>query len=436
MDRIASSRAIGLDRKRSDLYKNELTDELDRIACKVKGGEYQFTPFKEKLISKGAGAHPRVISIPTVRDRLTLRALCDLLSEVFPEAVPQIPQVKVEALREGLEAPGYDEYVKIDLSQFYPSIDHTKLLEVLKRKIRKREILHLISNAITTPTVSEQKGGKGAARSKVGVPQGLAISNPLAEIFLSGVDKEMATRSDILYLRYVDDILILCKKGQSLTVAGELCSRLESLNLKPHRVNGHESKSKCGPLLDEFDFLGYRVKNRRLSIRKQSINKFESSLAKIFTSYRHKLKLAKNPSAKKRAMDVCRWRLNLRITGCIFRGKRLGWVFYFSQITDTSRLRAVDNTVSSLLKRFFLEKEISPKKTLKTYYECRRRDKSGHSYIPNFDTMPTSVRREILVMLIGRKGISTLPDKRINQLFEMRISAAVKELEEDLANTS
>lgn len=434
--RILSSKAIGIDRKRPDLYRAELKEEICLINARVKTGAYKFTAYKEKLISKGANSYPRIISIPTVRDRLTLRALCDLLAEIFPEAVAEIPQIKIERLNEALSSEVYSEYVKIDLRQFYPSINHKLLLGVLKNRIRKPELLDLFEKAISTPTVSQTKGGVGAEKSKVGVPQGLAISNPLAEIFLADVDKTLGVDLDISYLRYVDDILVLCKSGTAKSVADNVCSMLEKLELKPHRPNDGDSKSKYGSLDDEFDFLGYYVKNRQLSIREQSIHKFESSLAKIFTSYRHKLVSAKSPADKLRAIEVCRWRLNLRVTGCIFKGKRLGWVFYFSQITDTSRLRAVDHTVDCLLSRFGLDKEIRPKRTLKTFYECRRRDKADHLYIPNFDTLPTDQRRVILQLLIGKPGISKLSDKRINQLFEMKISAAVKELEQDLANAS
>lgn len=111
----------------------------------------------------------------------------------------------------------------------------------------------------------------------------------------------------------------------------------------------------------------------------------------------------------------------------------MGWVFYFSQITDTSRLRAVDNTVSKMIQRFRLDGKFKPKRLLKTYYECRRRDTSEHHYIPNFDNMSTDDRRELLSMFSGNHKISLLSDKRIDQLFEIKISAAVRELEKDLA---
>ena len=435
-DKIRGSGTVGIDRVHPEALNKNISTELTIVVKKVSSGSYRFTPFKEKLISKGAQSVPRVISIPTTRDRIVLRALCDLLARVFPDAVSDIPQVKIDALGKALASGVYQEYVKIDLRQFYPSIVHDKLLKALKVRIRKGEILALLEGAITTPTVPGQKGGKGAKRNLIGIPQGLAISNILAEIFLVKLDADMAGKPNLWYQRYVDDILILCPAGTSTQVADDMCARLEKLELKSHRLNEENSKSKAGVLADEFDFLGYRVAGGDLSIRKQSIHKFESAIAKIFTAYHHKLLMAKTPADKQRALDICEWRLNLRITGCIFGGRRLGWVFYFSQITDVSRLRAVDHTISSLLQRFKLAGKIGVKRLLKTFYECRRKDKSKHHYIPNFDEMPTDERREILKRLLGSKKISGLSDKRVNQLFEMKIGAAVKELEQDLGGTS
>lgn len=434
--RTRKSGAVGIDRVRPENLVKNLSTELAVVVKKVYSGTYRFTPFKEKLISKGAESAPRVISIPTARDRIVLRALCDLLSSVFPEAVSDIPQVKIDALGKALTSGMYQEYAKIDLRKFYPSIVHDKLLKSLKIRIRKPEILALLEAAITTPTVPGQKGGKGAKRNPKGVPQGLAISNILAEIFLAKLDANMAGKPNIWYQRYVDDILILCPAGTSSKIAEDMITQLDKLDLTSHQLNEENSKSKTGDLADEFDFLGYSVSGGGLSIRKQSIHKLESAIAKIFTAYRHKLLMAKTPADKQRALDICEWRLNLRITGCIFGGKRLGWVFYFSQITDTSRLRAVDHTISTLLQRFSLAGKIGIKRLLKTFYECRRKDKTSHHYIPNFDETPIEERRKILKILLGSSKILGLSDKRVNQLFEMKISAAAKELEQDLAGAS
>ncbi|WP_246765871.1 RNA-directed DNA polymerase, partial [Pseudomonas syringae] len=177
--------------------------ELDHIVEKVHRGEYSFTAYKEKLILKGASSPPRQISIPTARDRIVLRALCNCLSEVFPTAKLTLPQIVIDSLKTALNSGLHAEYAKIDLKSFYPSIPHELVAAATRKKIQKPEFRQLITNALTTPTVPESKGSKGADRPTVGVPQGLAISNVLAEIALQGIDTLFESRTGIWYKRYV-----------------------------------------------------------------------------------------------------------------------------------------------------------------------------------------------------------------------------------------
>lgn len=81
------------------VFEAHLTDNIQIISKKVLAGAYSFTRYREILISKGRGKEPRVISIPTIRDKLALAAyysfyrmylriplknLCSIpLSEVF-----------------------------------------------------------------------------------------------------------------------------------------------------------------------------------------------------------------------------------------------------------------------------------------------------------------------------------------------------------------
>ncbi|MGP5106111.1 reverse transcriptase domain-containing protein [Pseudomonas helleri] len=433
-DKIKKSGAIGLDRTRPAKLDARLNDELELIIQKVQQGKYRFTAFKEKLILKGAASPPRQISIPTARDRIVLRALCECLAEVYPTARLSLPQVVIEDLKVALASGIYAEYAKIDLKNFYPSIPHTLIDGAIRKKIRKPELKHLITTAITTPTVSESRGRKDTPNSTIGVPQGLAISNMLAEIALQDIDLMVNGRPGIWYKRYVDDILILTPAGQAEAVAKELMAGLESLGLHPHPF-GPDSKSKFAPLTDPFSFLGYQVEGGHVIIRRDSILRFESSIANIFTAYRHKVATARSPKDMERARAYCEWKVNLRITGCFFEGKRRGWASYFSQITSTAQLRAVNHTIRNLTKRSSLEGKIKLKSLIKTFYELKRGRASNHAYIPNLDDHSIADKRKVLALWIGDDVIK-LRDDQIERLFAIKVSKAVRELEQDIAQTS
>lgn len=433
-DKIKTSGAIGLDRKRPAKLDENLNEELDLIIQKAHEGTYRFTAYKEKLILKGATSNPRQISIPTARDRIVLRALCDSLAEVFPAAKLSLPQEVIDDLKAGLESGKYAEYAKIDLKNFYPSIPHSLIRSTIWKKVRKPQFRHLIESAITTPTVPESKGRKDTPDSTLGVPQGLAISNLLAEIALQDIDATFKARRSIWYKRYVDDILILAPKGKAKRIADKLIAALKDLGLSPHDF-GHDSKSKVADLTEPFSFLGYQVDGGQIMIRHESILRFESSLAKIFTAYRHKVTASQSLKDQQRARAYCEWKVNLRITGCFFEGKRRGWASYFSQITSTKQLRSVNHTIRKLTQRFSLEGKIQTKSLIKTFYELRRGKPESHTYIPNLDNLDLDQKRALLAIWIGDDAWG-LPDGRAEQLFAIKVTKAVRELEEDIAQAS
>ncbi|CAH6847730.1 hypothetical protein VCHA36P161_10141 [Vibrio chagasii] len=80
--------------------KYDLKSDVELILKKVYNGSYRFSKYKEKLISKGARKHPRIISIPTVRDRLVLKALHLTIQDIYPECSKTlIPQLMLDDIK-------------------------------------------------------------------------------------------------------------------------------------------------------------------------------------------------------------------------------------------------------------------------------------------------------------------------------------------------
>ncbi len=430
---MASSKTIGLDRISAENFSQNLATETALIEKKVAAGTYRFTTYRERLISKGAAKLPRVLSIPTIRDRLTLRTYCEFLNATFPSASSDLAQVKVAQLGRAIASKNYTHFVKVDVEDFYPSIDHKRLLSKVRKRIRKKEALSLLTAAISNSTASQKVGGKNAVPSAKGVPQGLSISNVLAEIYLQSFDQSFADQTDIFYSRYVDDILVLC--GDDFKkIEGEVVSGLKGLRLKPHEMGKAGAKSKQGTIQEGFDYLGYEFKNGRISVRRSSELNLENSIVQIFSSYKHSLGRCKTDEDRVICQARLLWHLNLRLTGCIYKGQRLGWVFYFSQLNDTGVLRGIDNTVSTLLRRFKVPTEVKPKRALKTYYESVRVDKTTHSYIPNFDEIQWPEQVKILMSLGFPVHGKTAA--QITSMFQKKIGAAVSDLEKDLQQLS
>ncbi|WP_368449656.1 hypothetical protein [Cobetia amphilecti] len=75
LEDVKLSNVMGVDNITPAVFERELEGNIKLIERKVIDGTYRFTRYKEKVISKGAKKLPRVVYIPTIRDRITLKAL-------------------------------------------------------------------------------------------------------------------------------------------------------------------------------------------------------------------------------------------------------------------------------------------------------------------------------------------------------------------------
>lgn len=432
--KVLGTESVGLDRVNSENFQSRLDAECNLIADKIGSGKYKFTKFKEKLISKGASKYPRQLSIPTIRDRLTLRILCDYLFSIFPAAKPELPQDKITKLRNSIDSGKYTHFVKIDLQEFYPSIDHKLLIKKLRRKIRIPEFKNLIEAAITNPTVPESHTKQGESPKK-GVAQGLSISNVLAEIFMLDVDESLRGMAPVC-IRYVDDILLLTDSDPGVLLDSAL-KLLKKQKLNPHvpDVSGEKkSKTSFGKLSDGLSFLGYELKPHSVSVKENNVRGFEGSIVAIFAEYKYRLRACKTEAQRNIALQRFRWALNLKLTGCIYKNQRYGWIFYYSQINDLSVLRRIDKTVSSLYERFKIPNTPQPKRIFKAFYESKRREKSEHQYIVNYD----SISQSKILKLLNDIGVATddLSEVEVRTRFHKIIRKATRKLEKDITSVS
>lgn len=429
--KIIGTKTIGLDRVDSQNFEAKNAAEIAIISRKALSGQYRFTKYKEKLISKGLGKSPRQLSIPTIRDRLTLKLLCEYLFEIFPESKPSLPQDKIEKIKKAVDEGRCTHFVKIDLKDFYPSISHKLLISKLRKRIRIEAFRTLVVAALENPTSSEANI-KNALKAKQGVAQGLSISNVLAEIFMLDVDSRIKEIYPTCF-RFVDDLIVLTDSNP-LHAFARIDSILRKNRLTPHSVDSLGSKSRTGKISDGFEFLGYAIKPNKVSVRKSSVTNFEGSLVDAFSDYKHRLRNAKNLTEQEVALARFRWNLNLKITGCIYKNQRFGWVFYYSQINDLSVLKRIDNTVAQLFDRFKIGKPPNPKRLIKAFYESKRTDKTSHWYIPNYDSLSIDKKKRFLIE-IGQK-VDDLPDREVEYVFHRLIRRATRSLEKDVLSFS
>lgn len=417
-EHIILSAATGIDNLDHRKFWGIKESQISAISTKVLSGRFKFTKFKLKLISKGRGKVPREISIPTIRDRVALRALCDFLVDRYKGVVNfELPQNVISHVNKSISSGRFDGFIKLDVSNFYPSIKHDELLSRLRRKIRNDEIVRFIHDAIRTPTVI--KSSKLDSYEPKGVPQGLSISNVLSAIYLINIDRIYLKREDIEFYRYVDDILIFCDKSKAKDISKDIISRFKKIGLDIHDPEKVPEKSSIGSVGERLDYLGYKFHGGLISARDASVENLKESIISIFTAYTH---------SQFKSKEFLLWRLNLRITGCIFQDKCKGWLFFFSEMNDESLLHRLDIFVSKIAKRFSVD--ITPKKFVRSFYEIKY-NKYDSNYIPNFDSYDIEQMKNVLEVYF-KKDTTGMAHGQIEYEFKKRLTKQVKDLLTDV----
>lgn len=277
---IRSRHGKGLDRLTRADYESRKEREFEVMHRRLLTGRYKFTPYLEVLKLKGRGKAPRVISIASIRDQVVLFILKEILHSAFPRRVNrELPNARIRRMKKLLEGELTSELVCIrtDIQNFYDSISQEILLEKLRAQFVDRRITDLIRRAIRTPTVPQNysRSDKSDLRTNSrGVPQGLAISNILADVYMSSFD-DIVSQNVLFYSRYVDDILLFVDPKDEHRILGEVDTSLSEMKLQ----RSVEKTSVCA-VREGFEYLGYSFHPPVITVRKSSVDRFLRSLTK------------------------------------------------------------------------------------------------------------------------------------------------------------
>src|SRR5205807_2413483 len=210
------------------------------------------------------------LGIPTIKDRVVQMVALLVLAPIFeadfhPHSYGFRPQRNahqaLDAIIEALRG-GKLEVVDADLSKYFDSIPHDRLIKLLARRLSDGSILHLLRQWLDAPIVEEEQDGRRRVLpNKQGVPQGGVISPLLANLYLNALDwavNDSKQQGHPVMVRYADDFVILCAPGQGTELIGRLRRWLDARGLKLN-----EEKTRKVHSRERFQFLGFRVRWQR-----------------------------------------------------------------------------------------------------------------------------------------------------------------------------
>ena len=264
--------AAGVDSQSVDEFKENLRDNLYKIWNRMSSGTYFPPPVRAVDIPKEKGK--RTLGIPTVADRVAQTVVKMYLEPVVephfhPDSYGYRPNKSatdaVEAARK--RCWYHDWVIDLDIRGFFDNLDHSLVMQSVKKFTNERWILLYIERWLKAPL--QLADGTLTPRDK-GTPQGGVISPLLANIFLHlAFDTWMQEEFPrVPFERYADDIIVHCKSEKQANYVKDCIKRhlgKWKLDLHPEKTKivycKSEGRDESHPN-EKFDFLGFTFRAR------------------------------------------------------------------------------------------------------------------------------------------------------------------------------
>jgi group II intron reverse transcriptase/maturase len=263
---IDGSKAIGIDNISKKQYAENLDKNLKDLLTRLHTGTYRPQPKREVLIPKANGAK-RPIAIGCFEDKIVEWVTGKILESVYDNVFIRNsfgfrPKKSTDdAIKTNYNILKDDKrpfVVEIDLKNFFNTVPHDKLQEILSYRINDRKFAGLIRRFLKADLL-KQDGSQ--AEATVGTPQGSIMSPILANIYLHHVIDKWFVKNyaskDAVQVRYADDAVFMFRhEDKAQAFLKELEDRLSKFGLSLNKdktgiVNFKKGKEQV------FNFLGF-----------------------------------------------------------------------------------------------------------------------------------------------------------------------------------
>ncbi len=207
----------GVDKRTVDELDSYFKKHQAEIKDAIMKMKYRPQAVRRVHIPKANGKK-RPLGIPTVVDRVIQQAIAQVLMRIYDPHFSEHsygfrPRRSAhDAIEEVLEYlnKGYQWVIDLDIEKYFDTVNHDKLISILRERVNDKTTLHLIRAFLKAGVMED-----GLVKpNKLGVPQGGPLSPILSNIYLDKMDQELEQRS-LCFVRYADDCNIFVKSNKS-----------------------------------------------------------------------------------------------------------------------------------------------------------------------------------------------------------------------------
>ena len=184
-------------------HDENVNDNILKLHLLLKNKTFKTSPYKTFKIFDPK--ERLIYSLPYYPDRIVHHAIMNVLEPIFVKTFTSDTyscikgrgiHAAVNKLKNALKDVDDTKYcLKLDIKKFYPSINHNILKQIIRKKIKDKDLLWLLDEIID---------------SVDGIPIGNYLSQYFANLYLTYFDHWLKEGKSVkYYFRYADDMVIL-----------------------------------------------------------------------------------------------------------------------------------------------------------------------------------------------------------------------------------
>jgi retron-type reverse transcriptase len=305
---LADIKARKSKRNRNDVLSHDKEKDLNILKLNETLLNKTFRTSEYKVFKINEGKERIISSLPYYPDRIVHHAIMNKLEPVFTSLFTSNTYSCIKgrgihgaanAVKKALKDVSNTKYcLKLDIKQFYPSIDHDILKEILRRKIKDKDLLWLLDEIID---------------SSDGVPIGNYLSQYFANLYLTYFDHWLKEVKKVTYyFRYADDIVVLHSSKEYLH---ELLAEMREYLKVKLKLTIKSNYQVFVVSIRGIDFVGYVFFHTHTLLRKTIKKRFARMMYRrrnrqSFSAYNGWVIHCNGKHLMKQILKINRYRLN------------------------------------------------------------------------------------------------------------------------------
>lgn len=318
-----------------------------KICDELVNGKYIFSIPKKHIISKGATNKKRVVYTYNEDEMMLLKYISYVLYDYDYIFSPNLYSFRknnsvkraiknISNIKNIRNMYGY----KVDIQNYFNSIDINLLLDNLKKDIKDNALFVLIETILKSEYV--EYNNKIITENK-GAMAGIPISAFLANYYIKEID-EYFWNQNLVYFRYADDIIMFCNTKEDLINNQKILKDF----IKKYNLNINHNKEYFFEKNEKWEFLGFSFINGDIDLSENSVRKIKAKIRRSARGIRRWM-LKKNVHYNQ-ALKAMNRKYNRK-----FYGKQdkleLSWKYwFFPTITTDKSLKVIDKYMQQELR--------------------------------------------------------------------------------------